>query len=70
MLTVTLNPVQREALSWHMSPENQDGEPFDENQKFELHVAVSPVTEQAQLCVNGAWLHSDGEWATFLEGTS
>ena len=64
---IRLNEVQRKALSDYFNPDiSLGGEPFDENQEFEIHATlVDDGTTTLQ--VNGAFLHTDGEWATFPE---
>lgn len=58
-MDVVLNEAQRAALSFYFSLENQEGEPMplDEPYTIEVH--------NGQLVVNYAYLHTDGEWATF-----
>lgn len=58
-MEVILNPKQREAVSWYFNPENHDGEEWPLNEPVQIEV------DRGELVLGGAYLHEDGEWATF-----
>lgn len=58
---VVLNEEQRGSVSFYFSPENHEGEPWPLDEPVTIRVV------NGELEIGGAWLHSDGEWATFPE---
>ena len=61
-MKVTLNPNQERSLSEYFSIDN----PFRDVTDPELGQFDIEVRDD-QLVVNGAYLHFDGEWATYSE---
>lgn len=60
-MEILLNKPQRTALHWYFHPDNVDGEPWPLDEPGTIEV------DRGQLKLNGCYLHSDGEWATFHE---
>ena len=62
-MKIVLNEVQRNAISWLFSPDNDDGDPAIKDKLFD-----EPITfkkDRGELVLGGAYLHPDGKWATF-----
>ncbi len=59
--TVTLNQAQRMALSHYF----QDNLPMEQAKPWPSVADVKIVIDQGQLYIDGAYLHPDGEWATY-----
>lgn len=67
-MKIVLNEVQRAALSYYFDPDNDEGDPLPLDEPIQFKKIFG------QLYMNGAYLHGDGEWATFpdpvCKGTS
>ena len=62
--TVSLTPAQRYALVYYFrdhAPEEQHPEDWSKTDAEDVEILV----EDGQLRIDGCYLHSDGEWATY-----
>lgn len=61
MESMTLNRAQIEALHAFFDPMSLEGEPFDYDAGLKVDIA------HGQIAFGEMWLHTDGEWATFMQ---
>lgn len=60
MPQLILNAAQCEALSWYFDSENEEG-----GDQWHYGEPVDIEVDRGILVINGAYLHKNGEWATF-----